>query len=192
MADAWRLSRLSSFTLHANSSDTGLLIQLALHDAVLPRTLPSLAEAAVVYVSTLVLNSALDTSFYHYFDYDAEGNILDAPGTLESFNATIQTHKYTSGHVDQWHRLFYVILGLAFAMNLFCLATFVIRQGLVTDITEPQNTFMVALNGPPSERLKGSFETGLKSNHLAVPWRVVPTSEGTDYRIEEVRIEKEG
>jgi hypothetical protein len=154
------------------------LTQLALNDEELNRTQPSLAEALAISASTTVLQSARDISFYHDYERDGRPAFQKPPDKLETFNATIQTHKYTSGHVDQWHRMFYVILGLAFAINLFCLATFIRRRGLVTDIAEPQNTFMAALNSSSSDRLKGTFEGGLKADHLSVPWRVVPTTEG--------------
>ncbi|KAK5629044.1 hypothetical protein RRF57_004759 [Xylaria bambusicola] len=45
-------------------------------------------------------------------------------------------------------------------------------KGLVTDYTEPQNLFALAVNSPPSRALAGSCGHGPEGNEMGVPWRV--------------------
>jgi hypothetical protein len=45
-------------------------------------------------------------------------------------------------------------------------------NGLVTDYTEPQNLFALAVNSPPSRALAGSCGHGPDSTEIVVPWRV--------------------
>ncbi|KAL2682464.1 hypothetical protein Neosp_006915 [[Neocosmospora] mangrovei] len=111
--------------------------------------------------------------FRHYWDYKAPNNwVEDGPGFLQPFNASLITQQYTSGHTNDWQNIFYVVLVLVFAINLFCLFYFIMRSGLVTDFTEPQNMFSLAVNSPPSYALNGSCGGGPEKRHLVVPWKV--------------------
>ena len=73
--------------------------------------------------------------------------VLD-PGIYEKFNATITSQQYTSGVTQKWQGMFYIVLALVFATNVFCLTYFCVRNGLVTDFTELQNLFSLAVNSP--------------------------------------------
>ncbi|KAF7542998.1 hypothetical protein G7Z17_g11098 [Cylindrodendrum hubeiense] len=174
LADQWRLSMdMNAGATNSNSSNARILSQLALQEPKLPSSLPSMAEAIAVYASSLVVISAIDTPFRHYWDFNDTNNVVaSGPGHLQAFNASLITQQYTSGHIDTWQNLFYVILILVFAMNLLCLGWFIIRSGLVTDFTEPQNIFALAINSPPSTQLNGSCGGGPEKKHLKVPWRV--------------------
>lgn len=155
-----------------NASNARILTQLALKQSSLPTYLPSMAEAIAVYASALEVISAIDTPFRHYWDYTKPGNIIGEPGILHPFNASIITQEYTSGHSNDWQNIFYVVLVLVFGINVFCLVYFIMRSGLVTDFTEPQNLFALAVNSPPSAQLKGSCGGGPEKRDLVVPWRV--------------------
>ncbi|KAF4976815.1 hypothetical protein FZEAL_6556 [Fusarium zealandicum] len=174
LADQWRLSMdLNGGAVNNNASNARILTQLALHEPKLPSSLPSMAEAIAVYSSSLVMISSIDTPFRHYWDYEAPNNFFeDGSGMLEAFNASISTQEYTSGHTNAWQNIFYVVLVLVFAINLFCLCYFIMRSGLVTDFTEPQNMFALAVNSPPSVGLNGSCGGGPQKRHLKVPWKV--------------------
>ncbi|KAI8667488.1 hypothetical protein NCS56_00885000 [Fusarium sp. Ph1] len=174
LADQWRLSMdLNGGAVNNNASNARILTQLALHEPKLPSNLPSMAEAVAVYSSALIMISAIDTPFRHYWDYKAPNNwVENGPGFLQTFNASLITQQYTSGHTNDWQNIFYVVLVLVFAINLFCLFYFIMRSGLVTDFTEPQNMFSLAVNSPPSYALNGSCGGGPEKRHLVVPWKV--------------------
>jgi hypothetical protein len=186
IADAWRRSMdLNGGAYNNNASNARILTQLSLSDPKFSNSLPSMAEAIAVFASSTAVLSAIDAPFMHYWGYEAEGNILDAPGEIERFNATLRTQQYTSGHVSEWHKLFYVVLSLVFGINCFCLIYLVFRSGLVTDFTEPQNLFALAVNSPPSEQIRGSCGGGPVQRDLVVPWRVAYAPSAEHYFFEE-------
>ena len=176
---------LNGGAVNNNASNARILTQLALKEPRLLPYLPSMAEAIAVYASALEVLSAIDTPFRHYWDYQIPGNILGEPGKLPSFNASLITQQYTSGHINAWQGVFYIVLVLVFGINLFCLFYFVMRSGLVTDFTEPQNLFALAINSPPSAQLNGSCGGGPEKRDLVVPWRVAYVQSANHYFFEE-------
>ncbi|KAF4450637.1 hypothetical protein F53441_6298 [Fusarium austroafricanum] len=195
LADQWRLSMdLNGGAVNNNASNARILTQLALHEPKMPASFPSLAEAMAVYSSSLIMISAIGSPFRHYWDQD-EGkypdNVIPAPGFLQAFNASLITQEYTSGHTQEWQNIFYVILVLVFAINLFCLGYFIVRSGLVTDFTEPQNLFSLAINSPPSNTLIGSCGGGPEKKQLVVPWKVAYAPSANHYFFQDNSIGKE-
>lgn len=177
---------LNGGAANVNASNARVLTQLALKSPRLPSSLPSIAEALAVYSSSLVVLSAIGSPFRHYYDYKDPGNIVaSGPGHLQTFNATLITQEFTSGHILAWQSVFYVVLVLVFGINLFCLFYFMMRNGLVTDFTEPQNLFALAVNSPPSAQLNGSCGAGPEKRHLGVPWRVAYAHSANHYFFEE-------
>lgn len=131
--------------------------------------MPSIAEALAVLSGCTLLLSTTASTFYHFWPYDA--TILN-PGIYQPFNTSMSTQQYTSGLMQNWEAIFYVVLFLVFATNIFCLVYFLVRSGLVTDFTEPQNLFALAINSPPSVRLRGSCGAGPQGDQLNVDWHV--------------------
>lgn len=174
---------LDGGTYYNNASNARILTQLALADPSLPAGLPSMAEALAVYASSTLTTGAIDTPFSHVWPYSRPS--LDAPGHLHAFNASVRTQQYTSGHVAPWQTVFYAVLALVLAVNLFCLVYFFLRSGFVTDFTEPQNLFALAVNSPPSIQLKGSCGAGPEKRDLVVPWRVAYAPSAHHYFFEE-------
>jgi hypothetical protein len=176
IASYWMLSlSLNTGVSNANASTPRLLSQLAVTmpgwgSVSLNNLKPSLAELMAVMAGSTLLLSSKDSTFYHYWNYPA--TILD-PGNLEQFNATVATEQYTSGPLQRWQGMFYVVLFLVFITNVFCLVYFFLRSGLVTDYTEPQNLFALAVNSPESTRLHGSCGAGPEGEQLRVDWHVV-------------------
>lgn len=168
---------------HNNASNARILTQLALTDPSLSPTGPSMAEALAVFASSTLTTGAIDTPFAHVWPYNQP--VLDAPGPRHAFNATVRTQQYTSGHVASWQTIFYVVLGLVLAINVMCLVYFVSYSGLVTDFTEPQNIFTLAVNSPTSVQLKGSCGAGPEKRDLVVPWRVAYAPSAHHYFFEE-------
>ncbi|KAI1344660.1 hypothetical protein F5Y15DRAFT_136 [Xylariaceae sp. FL0016] len=59
--------------------------------------------------------------------------------------------------------------------------------GLVTDYTEPQNLFAMAINSPPSRSLAGSCGHGPDHLEIRIPWRVAYSEAANHYFFEEAR-----
>ncbi|CAG9951729.1 unnamed protein product [Clonostachys rosea f. rosea IK726] len=184
VADAWRLSMdVSGGVYNNNASNARLLTQLVLSEPKMPTQLPSMAEALAVYIGSTLVTSSIKTPFRHY--WDSPQAVLEDPGQLQAFNASIRSQQYTSGHVNDWQAIFYAVLALVFAINLFCLLYLFLRSGLVTDYTEPQNLFALAINSPPSAQLKGSCGGGPEKRDVVVPWRVAYAPSANHYFFEE-------
>ncbi|KAL0777684.1 hypothetical protein CaCOL14_005337 [Colletotrichum acutatum] len=184
IADQWRLSMdINGGAQNNNASNARILTQFVLQEPQLNPLLPSIAEALAVYASSTLIIGGLNTPFEHYWRH--EKMQLGAPGSLDPFNASIRTQEYTSGHSAEWQKCFYLVLALVFVINVVCLAYLLSRSGLVTDFTEPQNLFALAVNSPPSEQLKGSCGGGPVKRDLVVPWRVGYTSGANHYFFEE-------
>ncbi|OLN81137.1 hypothetical protein CCHL11_09535 [Colletotrichum chlorophyti] len=184
IADQWRLSMdINGGIQNNNASNARILTQFILQKPKLNPLLPSIAEALAVYASSTLITSSLGSPFEHFWRH--QNTQLGSPGSLDPFKASIRTQQYTSGHVAEWQKVFYVVLVLVVAINICCLAYLVSRSGLVTDFTEPQNLFALAVNSPPSEQLKGSCGGGPAERDLVVPWRVGYASGANHYFFEE-------
>lgn len=134
--------------------------------------MPSIAEQLAVLAANTLLLSSTDATFKTSFEYVSnDKNILD-PGVLEPFNATIRSQEYASGPSQEWERMFYVVLFLVFGTNIFCLIYFFVYSGLVTDFTEQQNLFALAVNSPPARRLSGSCGAGPEGEQLNLNFHV--------------------
>ncbi|KAH8805016.1 hypothetical protein F5884DRAFT_439238 [Xylogone sp. PMI_703] len=140
--------------------------------------LPSVAEALAVLSGCTLLLGSTGASFYHYWEYSS--TIL-SPGTYQPFNASLSSQQYASGPTQPWQDIFYIVLALVFLTNIFCLGYFLIRGGLVTDFTETQNLFGLAVNSPPSDRLRGSCGGGPHREQLDVDWHVTMEDSGHYY-----------
>lgn len=171
---------LTSGVHDGNASAERLLTQLVppySNDTptVLSPNLPSLAEALCVLSSYTLLLSSTNSPFVHYWDYAySENGILPQPAEV-SFPAILSYRDYASGGDQEWKGVFYVILAAVFILNTFCLCCllyYYIRYGEVTDYTEPQNLFALAINSPPSQLLAGACGGGPSSQMLGRKWCV--------------------
>lgn len=153
-----------------NASNALILTQFSLSRPTLSPYQPSMAEALAAYACNTLIRSATGAPFIHYWSWSTP--TLEEPGPLQAFNASIRSQQYTSGHVASWQAIFYLVLGLVFAMNLLCLAYFLRHLGLMTDFTEPQNLFTFAINSSPSVQIKGVGESGPAKEDFVLPWWV--------------------
>lgn len=143
MAWLWAVStNLNGGVDNANASDARILTELALAEPQLGGGLPSLAEALAAMVANTLVTASVNTPFAHYWDYDVAGGILPEPAMV-SFRARVRSQEYASWHTEPWQGVFYAVLGLAFALNLLCLA-YLGRSGLVKDFLEPTSLFALA------------------------------------------------
>ncbi|KAI1418545.1 hypothetical protein F5Y13DRAFT_149388 [Hypoxylon sp. FL1857] len=184
LADEWRLSMdLNGGVQNNNASNARIFTNLILGSPALDPFLPSMAEAVAVLASSTLVTGSLASTYRATWEY-AKMDI--SPGVYESFKASMRTQQYTSSHVMAWQAIFYAVLGLVFVINVACLLYLVFfRPGLVSDYTEPQNLFAVAVNSPPSAALAGSCGHGPDSAQMVVPWRVGYSAAANHYFFEE-------
>lgn len=185
LATQWRsASDLNGGERKSDPANSRILTQLALRTPYLPTNLPSMAEAIAVFASSTLILASVDTPFRHYWGY--EKPVLGDPGVLHRFNAEIKTQEYTSRHVYKWQRVFYCILIFMVALNVLCFVYIFTHCRKVTDYTEAQNLFSLALNSAPNEQLRGTCGGGPEKEHMGVPLRVGYDSDAKHYFLEQV------
>ncbi|KAG6275601.1 hypothetical protein E4U47_000711 [Claviceps purpurea] len=161
---------------NSNNSNAHQLTQLALKSPNFLPDQPSLAEALAVFAGSTLVAGSIKAPFRHYWDTNSTHYRKDK---VDSFSASLKTQQYTSGHVLGWQTMFYIVLAPVFFINFACLILIVrilLRSTFVTDFTEPQNLFTLAMNSPPTTQIKGSCGGGPKGRDLVVPWRVAYAS----------------
>lgn len=177
VAEQWAFSTsLNSGFSDDDASITRLLTQLIPTEPSLNRTMPSIAEALAALAGSTLLLSSLDSPFVPYWNYTTSN--LTQP-VQQGFNATIRTYQYQSSYVQPWQQAFFVILSGTFVVSCFCLGYFVRHGGWMMDLTEPLNTFTLALNSSPRLSL-GKTSTALGKHQYQKKWslRVDHTSGG--------------
>ncbi|POS80273.1 hypothetical protein DHEL01_v201323 [Diaporthe helianthi] len=217
MVTGWALAiDLNGGATNSNASNARILTELALTEPRLSDTLPSMAEAIAVLVSSTLVTASVDTPFIHYWEYDWDnmtGLILPTPGALASFHARVRTQEYASWHSSDWQGIFYLVLAFTFLLNLMCLGYFC-RVGLVKDFLEPTNLFALATSRPgrqprnhqhqhqhqpfsaaatPTPDMMGTPQPDKEKKRktsLAVPYRLAFKEDANDYYFEEAEDEK--
>ncbi|KAL8751893.1 MAG: hypothetical protein Q9184_005906 [Pyrenodesmia sp. 2 TL-2023] len=165
------------------ASNARLLTQLIPTEQRLNPSLPSIAEALAVLSGSTLLLSSLDSPFIHFWNYSTTVPSLEEP-QHQAFRATLRTKDYASGPNQPWQQMFYIVLFLTFATNLFCLIYFLVRHGLVTDFIEPQNLFSLSLNSPPSHALDGACGSGPENEQLIMSWHIKMDEQREHFYIE--------
>ena len=163
-----------------------LLTQMMVRDysgeASLDPSLPSVAESLGVLVGCTLGLSSFHAPFVHHWNYPESQDVPSAP-QYESFEASVRYQDYASGITDRWEGMFYVVLVLVFVTNCYCTAYLIWTmrsEGQVTDYTEPQNMFALAVNSPPSRTLAGACGAGPEGYMLAKKWEVEMQSSSTN------------
>ncbi|KAL9006295.1 MAG: hypothetical protein Q9188_000952 [Gyalolechia gomerana] len=168
--------------IHDNAaSNARLLTQLIPTSQALDPSLPSIAEALSVLAGCTLLLSSTDSPFVHFWNYSR--TVLEEP-QYQSFRATLRTKDFASGGTQNWQGIFYVVLFLTFATNVFCLVYFLLHHGLVTDFIERQNLFSLSLNSPPSGALEGACGSGPEGEQLIMNWHIKMDQEREHFYIE--------
>ena len=166
------------------ASNARLLSQLIPTTNILNPSLPTIAEALAVLACSTLLKSAIDAPFIHYWNYSTTVATLAIP-QYQGFHAIVKSQDYASGGTQNWQGIFYIVLILVFATNVFCLGYFLVRGGLVTDFIEPQNLFALSLNSPPSQRLEGACGGGPEKEQLRTNYFIRMQSEHEHVIIQE-------
>ena len=175
-----RAVALTSGITDADASAARILTQMIpaytnTTDTVLSPTHPSIGEALCVLSGYTLLLASDAAPFVHYWDY-APGlpPLLEEPA-LEKFPAILSYKDYASGGDQKWKGVFYIVLVAVFGLNTFCLICllyYYCLYGEVTDYTEPQNLFALAINSPPAQPLAGACGGGPRGEMLGRKWFV--------------------
>ena len=181
VAFEWAVSlSLGTGISDGRASNTRLLTQMIpefdnkSRSASLSPSLPSIGEALGVLSGCNLLLSSLWAPFVHYDNYSTTSNPPEQR-QVGAFNASVAYRDYASGGTQPWQGIFYFVLVAVFLTNCFCLVYLIwtIRgEGQVTDYTEPQNLFALAINSPPSRSLSGACGAGPEGDMLGKKWEV--------------------
>lgn len=159
------------------SSNARLLTQMVppydkkTKSAMLNPKLPSIAEALAVMAGSTLLMGSEDSPFVHFWNYSTP--VLEEPEN-QLFNATLRVQDYASGGAENWQGVFFIVLVVVFLTNIVCLVYMFleVRGRQMTDFTEPQNLFTLAMNSPASSRLRGACGAGPEGNQFKEKWFV--------------------
>jgi hypothetical protein len=134
-------------------------------------SLPSASEALAVLAGCTLILSSQNSPFVQGWNYTEPPDMLSSP-VYQHFPATLQAVDYASGGTEKWQGVFYVILVFAFLTSAVCLVFMIVeaRGHQITDFTEPQNLFALAVNSPRSERLRGACGGGPVGRQLKERW----------------------
>ncbi|KAJ5086474.1 hypothetical protein NUU61_007781 [Penicillium alfredii] len=136
--------------------------------------LPSIAEALAVMSGNTLILSSQDAPFVQGWNYTGTPNNILAKPVYQYFRASVQTVGYASGWAEKWQVIFYVILVFAFVTSAICLAFMILeaRGRQVTDFTEPQNLFTLAINSPQTDQLQGACGSGPHGRQFKERWHI--------------------
>jgi hypothetical protein len=193
IGDVWASSlSLGTGITDGNAANSRLLTQLIPTEPALNPVMPSIAEALAVLGGCTLMVSSDSSPFRQGWIY--ANSYLNSP-QYEPFNASLKSQQYTSGYTQQWQGVFYAVLFAVFATNCFCLAYLLLpskitggtggSDGLVTDFTEPQNLFALAVNSPPSFRMAGACGAGPIGNQFRARWNVRMDKKNEHFYIKE-------
>ncbi|KAL4985298.1 hypothetical protein BDW68DRAFT_198907 [Aspergillus falconensis] len=173
-----------AFTLSLNAGITDgeaanarLLMQFVPTTRTLNPKLPTLSEALAVLAGNTLLMSSANAPFVPFWNY-SDTTTLSTPDK-QNINATLRAIEYASGGTQNWQGVFYPILLFAFFTSALCLAFMIleIRGRQITDFTEPQNLFALAMNSPSTTKLQGACGSGPAGKQLGERWRAVSMTE---------------
>lgn len=136
--------------------------------------LPSIAEALAAMASSTLILSSQGAPFVPFFNYTPNKDGYLNESVTQSFPARVSEMDYASGPSEPWQCAFYAVLVAAFITSAICLVFILIeiKGRQVTDFTEPANLFTLAVNSPPSGRLRGACGAGPSGTQLSERWYV--------------------
>jgi hypothetical protein len=174
-----RAVSLTSGQYNANASNDRLLTQFippsplaSVGPTYMPNSLPTIGESLAVLASSTAVLASSRAPFVAFWNYSRPdlGEMQ-----YQNFRAMVSYKDYASGGTQDWQGLFYVVLVAVFLLSLFSLIyllwTFCLL-GRVTDYTEPQNLFALAINSPSSSTMSGTCGAGPSGDILAKKWEV--------------------
>ncbi|KAI5298153.1 hypothetical protein KEM55_003748 [Ascosphaera atra] len=147
----------------------------------IPSHKPTVAEVLGVMAGAVLLGGTQNATFGHTRVTQFLNDTEDP--TYEKFKALTRASLLQSGGPRQgWQKLFFLVLFIVCVMSLLtCLyLAFQLLGRHITDFTETQNIFTLAVNSPPTSRLAGACGTGPNHAQLGQPW-LIDMHEGTNH-----------
>lgn len=166
---AYNALSLNNGVTDGGASNARLLMQLMLQNLQLDPLMPSPAEALAIMGGSTLLLGVQNSPFVEFWNYTTP--TLD-PSQTQQFHAIIRAQEFTSGGSAAYQRGFHVVLVAVFLLNVLVLIYFLVNRGLVTDFSEPQNLFSLAINSPPNRAMGGSCGAGPEGTQYAIKWAV--------------------
>lgn len=156
------------------AANSRLLTQLIPTSNSLDPSLPTIAEALAVLSGCTLILSSTDAPFDDYWNRSVP--MLSTP-ERQGFKAVVRSQQFISGGQKPWQDIFYIVLVPLFLLNCYCLAYFIkwlcsVDKGLMIDVTEPQNTFAMAVNSPQSQKLAGPCGCEPSKEQFRCRWSV--------------------
>lgn len=150
----------------------------------LDRNLPSIGESLAVMAGSTLILSSRDAPFVPEWNYTVPDDVLPEP-VYQYFRASLQVVGYASGGTERWQGVFYVILVFCFITSFICFGFVILeaRGHQITDFTEPQNLFALAMNSPHSSRLQGACGGGPVGRQLKERWFIGMEEDDAHYYI---------
>lgn len=139
----------------------------------LSSAMPSPAEALAVMAGSTLLQSARDAPVVQT-PWAYSNNPLLEPGQTQWFNASIRAQQYASGGTADYQKAFLVVLLATFLINAWMLLYLLRHRYWYLDFVDPVNLFPLAMNSPPSVRLRESVCGGSswRSDHFKQYWKL--------------------
>lgn len=106
--------------------------------------------------------------------WNYSSNPVQAPGQTQYFNASIRAQQYASGGSSQYQRGFLVVLLATFLINAWVLGYLLRHRYWYLDFVDPVNLFPLAMNSPPSVKLRESVcgVSPWSGDHFKQPWKL--------------------
>lgn len=154
---------LNNGVINASSANVRLLSGTILSKPELQENVPSLAEMLAVFASPLLVDSSLGATYSHEWRHGDANDTFPGPGEPEDIVTSYRFQTYISGWAVEMpmtpgHVYYFIVLATLFVISLICLIHHLCRMGMVTDYTEPQNLFTLAINSPPSQELQVTID----------------------------------
>ncbi|KAE8407042.1 hypothetical protein BDV37DRAFT_241801 [Aspergillus pseudonomiae] len=163
------------------ASNARLLMQLTPSGYSLEPGLPSLAEALAVMAGNTLIMGTQNATFLPYWNH-SDASLAEPE--IEYFNATISIVDYQSAGTEKWQGAFFPVLFLTFVTSVLCLGYLLSEKGRqLTDFTEPQNLFALAINSPATSRLEGACGAGPQGPQFKEKWFVGMEEDDEHYYI---------
>lgn len=144
---------------------------------------PSITEALAVLSACTLIDSSIGSPFSHPFNLSEPP--INATTRWQTINASISVQSLSWRHESVWFWFpMLLILGCIAFMNMLGLFYFFVNREWVTDFTNRQNMFALAINSPPSEHMKGACGGGPSKEQMHVRWQVVLDEYTGHYQVE--------
>lgn len=144
----------------------------------LPADRPSIAEALAVMAGSTLLTASVNVT---------TDTKRDPPWPLkQQFRSRLRgTIIQSGGQTQGWQNALFASLVTVCLISLLCCCFLVVElfPFHITDFTEPENMFTLAMNSPPTERLEGSCGAGPSNAQLRAEWKIDFEEEAQHYYI---------